>query len=65
MELRTVIARTVWRFEMRLVPGLTVGDVGAVGVEEGRKVEFGLKDRWQAEKEGPLVRFRRRVGGGC
>ena len=57
MELRSVIARTVWLYDMRLAPGTRLGDVEN-GVEEERRGEFGLKDRWQAEKDGPMVQFR-------
>ena len=59
MELRTAIARTVFQYDMRLSPGSTLGNTDA-GVEDERKGEFALKDRWQAEKDGPLVRFRMR-----
>ena len=60
MELRSVIARTVWLYELRLAPGSTVGDVEA-GAEDCRRHEFRLQDRWQAEKDGPMVQFKRRV----
>ena len=60
MELRSVIARTVWLYEMRLAPGSVVGDVEA-GAEDCRRQEFRLQDRWQAEKDGPMMQFKRRV----
>lgn len=60
MELRTVVARTVFLFDMRLTEVSRMGYLGD-GVEEERKGEFGLKDRWQAEKDGPEVEFRSRV----
>ena len=60
MEMRTVIARTVFLHDMRLAPGSTLGD-DEDGVEDERKGEFALKDRWQAEKDGPLVQFRQRI----
>lgn len=60
MELRSVIARTVWSCDMRLAPGTKMGDVGDE-VEEERRGEFALKDRWQAEKDGPMVQFRGRI----
>lgn len=60
MEMRTVIARTVWLYDMRLEPGSTVGDVEA-GAEQVRRNEFRLQDRWQAEKDGPMVQFRLRA----
>ena len=60
MELRSVIARTVWLYEMRLAPGSMVGNVEA-GAEDCRRQEFRLLDRWQAEKDGPMVQFKRRV----
>ena len=60
MELRSVIARTVWLYEMRLTPGSMVGDVEA-GAEDCRRQEFRLQDRWQAEKDGPMMQFKRRV----
>ena len=59
MEMKTVIAKTVWLFDMRLTPGLTLGDVCS-NAEAERKGEFMLKDRWQAEKVGPLVQFKKR-----
>jgi hypothetical protein len=60
MEMRTVVARTVWLHDMRLEPGSTVGDVEA-GAEEVRRKEFRMQDRWQAKKDGPMVQFRLRV----
>ena len=60
MEMRTVIARTVFLYDMRLAPGSMLGDVEA-GAEDERKGEFVLKDRWQAEEDGPLVRLRQKV----
>lgn len=60
MELRTVVARTVWEFEMRGREGCNVGDVER-GSEECRTGEFGLQDRWQAVKNGPMVEFRKRA----
>lgn len=60
MELRTVIARTVFLYDMRLALGSTLGDVGDA-VEEVRRGGFKLKDRWQAESDGPLVEFRKRM----
>ena len=60
MELRSVIARIVWMYEMRLAPGSVVGNVKA-GVEDCRRPEFRLLDRWQAEKDDPMMQFKRRV----
>lgn len=61
MELRSVVARTVWGFDMRVVEGEGYfGGVEVVEGEEERRGEFGLKDRWQAEKDGPVVEFRSR-----
>jgi len=60
MEMRTVVARTVWLYDMRLEPGSTVGDVEA-GAEEVRRKEFKMQDRWQAEKDRPMVQFRLRA----
>ena len=59
MELRSVIARTVWLYEMRLAPGSMVGNVED-GAEDCRRQEFRLLDRWQAEKDGPMMQFKRR-----
>ena len=60
MELRSVIARTVCLYEMRLAPWSMVGDVEA-GAEDCRRKEFRLQDRWQAEKDGTMLQFKRRV----
>jgi hypothetical protein len=41
------------------MPGSTAGDVEAEVEECIRKLR--LQDRWQAEKDGPVVQFRARV----
>ncbi|KAG9235188.1 cytochrome P450 [Amylocarpus encephaloides] len=60
-ELMTSLARTVWLFDMRLSPGITVGQ-GNSGAEWGREraTEYQLKDCFTSMKEGPLVEFRER-----
>ena len=51
---------TVLLYEMRLAPGRTVENVEA-GAEDCRRQEFRLMGRWQAEKDGPMMQFKRRV----
>ena len=61
MELMTVLARTLFIYDMRLAPGTTLGE-GRPHFEWGRHRpnEFQLKDTFTSMKDGPLVEFRRR-----
>ena len=52
LELTVALARTLWLYDLRLV-----GDVG-----KGRDGQYAVKDIFVAEKEGPVVQFRRRDG---
>ena len=60
MVMKHTIARTLWLYDMRVALGTTLGEVGD-DEEPERKGEFALKDRWQAEKDGPMVQFRQRL----
>ncbi|RAL13723.1 cytochrome P450 [Aspergillus homomorphus CBS 101889] len=58
LELYMTIARTVWLYDMRLLPGDKTGVVGseAAGVGE----VFEVWDSYISLREGPMVQFRRR-----
>ena len=60
MEMRAVVAKTVWLYDMRLELGST-SSIDPMVIGSSREGEFALKDRWQAEKDGPLVQFKQRV----
>ena len=54
LELTVALARLLWLYDLRLVAG-----------EESRQAvdgEYRIKDIFVAEKEGPMVQFRRRAG---
>lgn len=61
VEMTTVLARTLFLFDMRLAPGTTLGE-GGPEMEEGRRRagEFQLKDTFTSMKDGPFVQFRAR-----
>jgi cytochrome P450 len=54
LELTVALARTLWLYDLRLAPGME--DVG-----RDEKGMYGLKDIFVAEKDGPVVQFRRRA----
>ena len=62
VELMTSLARAVFMYEMRLAPGITVGE-GNPALEWGRqrKNEFQLQDSFSSMKDGPYVEFRART----
>ena len=49
LELSIALARVLWLYDLRLVGGQTGG-------------EYTVKDCFVAEKSGPVVQFRRRLG---
>lgn len=60
-EMMTVIGRILWNFEMRLVPGSSLGE-GSQGVGLGwERDEYQLLDFFTAETHGPLVNFKLRT----
>jgi cytochrome P450 len=60
-ELSTALARTVWMYDLRLAPGMRVGE-GDADLEWGRhrSGEYQLRDSFTSLKDGPIVEFRRR-----
>ena len=60
-EMKILLARMAWLFDMRLVQGSGLGE-GRPGLGWGRdrKDEFQLYDWFAARAEGPMVEFRRR-----
>jgi len=59
MELMTVLARTLFMYDMRQAPGTSLGE-GKPELEWGRhrQTEFQLKDTFTSMKNGPMVQFR-------
>ena len=53
LEITIALARTLWRYDMRLAKGLE-----ARGTVHGD--QYGLRDIFVAEKQGPVVEFKRR-----
>jgi cytochrome P450 len=62
VELMTALARVVFKYDMRLAPGTTLGE-GREGGEpgRGRKGEYQLWDSFTSMKDGPFVEFRERM----
>lgn len=60
-ELTVTLAKMLWLFDLRLAPGLKVGE-GRIDLEYGRRreTEFQLRDGFTSQKDGPMVEFRRR-----
>ena len=60
-ELSTALARTLFLYDMRLAPGMRVGE-GDRDLEFGRHraTEYQLRDSFTSLKDGPIVEFRRR-----
>jgi cytochrome P450 len=61
LELSVTLARVLWEFDVRLVPGTSVGE-GHSGMDVGRERsdEYQLKDTFTSVKDGPILQFRRR-----
>lgn len=60
-EMKVLLGRLVWAFEMKIEEGNTLGE-GAKGLGRGRerKGEFQVWDWFAGRVQGPVVRFRRR-----
>ena len=64
-EMQLVIARLVWQFEMRILPGSSLGGgTGKAGSLRGKRAEFQLYDRFVSMHKGPMVQFRSREVAG-
>ena len=62
-ELSTIVARTIWRYHIRLHQGSEPGALH--GTADRRSSEpYELKDKWQAQRYGPVLEFQPRRGGG-
>lgn len=61
VELSVTIARVIYMFDLRLVPGSTLGS-GSKDLEFGRtrSTEYQIEDRFASMKDGPMLQFRRR-----
>ena len=54
LEVSIALARTVWLYDMRLAGGTE-------NVPRGENVEYALEDSFIAQKDGPMVEFRKRT----
>jgi len=64
MELLLAVARAVYLFDVRAAPGDRTGEGGPQMMEgRQREGEYQIKDYFVAEREGPMVQFRRREFG--
>lgn len=61
-ELMMLLGRTLFRMDVRIVPGSALGE-GNPSLGWGRRLgnQFQLRDAYMAIREGPLVQFRKRV----
>lgn len=61
LEMLLVIARTLYRMDVRTAPGSTLGE-GAAGLGWGRRTknQFQLEDAYISIRDGPMLQFRRR-----
>lgn len=60
-EMQLILARLLWRFDMRILPGSKLGEgSGRTGSLRSRESEFQLYDRFVSMHKGPLVQFRMR-----
>jgi cytochrome P450 len=61
-ELMSVLATLLWRFDMRLKPGNTLGEgMPTLGEGRRRKNEYQLYDAFSSKSDGPMVQLRRRT----
>lgn len=62
LEMLTTIARTMYRFDVRLAPGSTLG-AGNPSLGWGRtlKNQYQLRDAYIALRDGPLIQFKKRA----
>jgi cytochrome P450 len=62
-ELHLVIARTLWRLDIRAAPGATLGGgQPSVGLEKGNPLQYQVADAYVALRKGPMVQFKGRGG---
>ena len=55
-EMSILLARVVWRYDMRLKEGSTLGEGSpALGKGRTRRTEFQLYDKFVSMTDGPLV----------
>lgn len=60
-EMKILLARMTWLYDMRLKEGSTLGEGNpALGLGRARKDEFQLDDWFAARAHGPMVEFKRR-----
>lgn len=60
-EMKILLARMTWLYDMRLSEGSTLGEGNpALGLGRARKDEFQLYDWFAARVNGPMVEFKRR-----
>lgn len=65
IQLCIIVARTLWRYDVRKAPGQRVGE-GHEGLGWGRSDpgHYQLRDAYVSLREGPIVQFRRREHDG-
>lgn len=61
VELTVTIARVLYMYDLRLAPGMTLGE-GRADLEVGRTrpSEYQIEDRFASMKDGPMLQFRAR-----
>lgn len=64
LQMNLLIARTIWRAELRIKPGDRSGE-GSEELGWGQRDSklFVYKDKWVTERHGPMLQFRKRVPG--
>lgn len=57
-----MLARIIWRYDMRLAPDSTVGEGSpSLGKDRERKNGFQTREGFFTTHEGPMIRFRPRL----
>jgi cytochrome P450 len=61
-EMAVILGRTIWRYDMRLKPGTTLGEGNpALGYGRERRNEFQTYEKFVSSHDGPVVQFKLRV----